>query len=74
MYFYRTGVVDVRGLVPYCVGTSPVAVDSTVGAAEERKIRRRGVRRWLRKYVWQKFIFQLIVKPALRLWKQPSTW
>ena len=74
MYFYKTGVVDVRGLVPYCVGTAPLAADSSVGSAEERKIRNRGLRRFVRKYIWQKIIFQLVVKPALRLWKQPSTW
>ena len=74
MYFHRHGIVDVRGLVPYCVGTAPLAAASSVGAAEERKIHSRGLRRIARKYLWQKFIFQLVVKPALRLWKQPSTW
>ena len=74
MYFLRNRVVDVRGLVPYCVGTAPLAADSTVGGAGERSIRQRGWRRFLRKYLWQKFIFQLVVKPALRLRTQPSTW
>ena len=74
MYFYRSGVVDVRGLVPYCVGTAPLAASSMIGHDRDELNRKRGLRRWFRKYVWGKFIFQLVVKPALRLWKQPSTW
>jgi glycosyl transferase family 25 len=74
MYFYRTGVVDVRGLVPYLVGTAPLAAASMIGDERLKLNQRRGLRRWIRKYVWQKFVFQLVVKPALRLWKQDSTW
>lgn len=74
MYFQRTGVVNVRGLVPYCVGTAPLAAESTVGAFEHRQIKRRGLRRFVRVYLYQRFVFQLFVKPALRICKQPSTW
>jgi glycosyl transferase family 25 len=74
MFFHRSGIVDIRGVVPYVVGNPPLAAASTVGDDRFALNQRRGLRRWLRKYVWQKFIFQLVVKPALRLWKQPSTW
>ncbi len=75
MYFHRKKVVDVRGLVPYCVGTAPLAAASTVGGHERLALSsKRGWRRWAWKYLWLKFAFQLFVKPALRLWKQPSTW
>jgi glycosyl transferase family 25 len=74
MYLHRNGIVEVRGLVPYCVGTAPLAAVSMIGDERLELNRRRGLRRWLRKYVWQKLVFQLVVKPALRLWKQPSTW
>lgn len=74
MYFHRSGIVDVRGVVPYLVGTAPLAAASMIGDERLALNRKRGLRRWLRKYVWQKFVFQLFVKPALRLWKQESTW
>lgn len=75
MYFYRKGIADVRGLVPYVVGTAPLAAASTVGGEERLALSsRRGWRRWVWKYLWLRFAFQLFVKPALRLKKQPSTW
>lgn len=73
IYFMKGGIVDLRGIVPYVVGTAPLAADSHVGNRDALN-RKRGLRPWLRKYLWQKFIFQLVVKPALRIRKDPSTW
>jgi len=73
IYFMRNAIVDLRGIVPYVVGTAPLAADSYVGDRDALN-RRRGLRAWLRKYLWQKLVFQLVVKPALRIRKDPSTW
>lgn len=73
IYFMKSGLIDLRGVVPYVVGTAPLAADSYVGNRDALN-RKRGLGPWLRKYLWQKFIFQLVVKPALRIHKDPSTW
>lgn len=73
-HFMRTGILDVRAVVPYPVGTTPGAGISQIGSERFAGEQRRGLARWLRKYLWQKFLFQLVVKPALRLKAQPSTW
>lgn len=74
MYFHRKRIVDIRGVVPYVVGNAPLAAKSIVGDDRLQLNQKRGFKRWVRKYIWQKFIFQLFVKPCLRLWKQESTW
>lgn len=74
MHFYRKGVVDVRGVVPYVVGNAPLWSASIVGDDRLQLNQKRGFKRWVRKYIWQKFVFQLFVKPALRLGQQDSTW
>ena len=71
---YFAGMVEVRGMVPYLVGTSPLANDSQIG--RERFDLPAAVRipPWLGKYVWQKFLFQIFVKPMLRLHRDKRTW
>jgi glycosyl transferase family 25 len=74
IYFMKAGVVEVSALIPYAVGTAPLAAVSHVGEERRTLEQRRGLSRWLQKYLWQKFVFQLLVKPALRLKKHESTW
>lgn len=73
-HFAGSGALRVEAMVPYLVGTAPLASTSQIG--DERLAERgpRGFRRWLRKYLWQKLLFQILVKPVLRLRKQESTW
>lgn len=74
-YFGRFRMLDILTVVPYPVGTAPVASTSQIGNERySAAARSGGLARWLRRYVWQKFLFQILVKPALRLRKQESTW
>lgn len=73
-YFMRMGILDVRAVVPYLVGTSPFAIESQIGGSRWSPDPPGALARWTRKYLWQKFLFQLVVKPALRLRKQDVTW
>lgn len=73
-YVAAAGVAEVVGLVPYLVGTSSLANESQIGS--ERFSLRAASRRsaWLQKYLWQKFFFQIAVKPILRLRRDKKTW
>ena len=73
-YFMRSGIVDLWALVPYLVGTAPLAADSQIGDERFGAATISAPRRWARKYLWQKLVFQLLVKPALRLRKHESSW
>jgi glycosyl transferase, family 25 len=65
-------ILSVSALVPYAVGTSPMANRSQIGARDASSVH--PLARWLQRYFWGKFIFQLFVKPALRLHRQEQTW
>lgn len=73
-YFMKAGVLQVSALIPYAVGTAPLADASQIGDERFAEPARRGMRRWVRKYLWQKFLFQLFVKPVMRLRRHESTW
>ncbi len=73
-HFMKSGIVSIRAVVPYPVGTSPAASQSQIGNARFQAESVRSPARLVRKYLWQKLIFQAVVKPALRLKKQESTW
>ncbi|WP_170228278.1 glycosyltransferase family 25 protein [Denitratisoma oestradiolicum] len=72
--FMDEGLLTVRCVVPYAVGTAPVANASQIGSERFSPPAIRGWRRWLRKYLYQKFWFQLVVKPLGRLKRQVSSW
>jgi glycosyl transferase family 25 len=72
LYFMKAGIIDVTALVPYLIGTSPFSRQSQIG--ERLPASPPPMADWLRKYLWQNFLFQLVVKPALRLRKQQETW
>jgi glycosyl transferase family 25 len=73
-YFTRAGILEVSALVPYVVGTSPIALGSQIGEARYKRAAGSPFQRWLRKYLWHKFLFQILVKPALRLHRAEQTW
>lgn len=73
-YFMKAGILDVSAVVPYLVGTSPFSVSSQIGPERFSQPRSGSMRRVMRKYLWQKFLFQLLAKPALRLHKQEQSW
>lgn len=69
-------IARIDAVVPYAVGTAPAAGHSQIGSAryEPAAAVPPSLGRWLHKYLWKKFLFQLTVKPALRLTRQDSTW
>lgn len=70
----RSKMSRVSALVPYCIGTSILANSSQIGNERFNLDFRSKTKRLLRKYVYKKFLFQIFVKPALRLRKTESTW
>ena len=69
----RAKIIDVHALVPYLVGTSVLSARSQIGERDASPAHHPLVG-WVRKYVWGKLVFQLAVKPALRLRRQEQTW
>ncbi|HQR04149.1 MAG: glycosyltransferase family 25 protein [Proteobacteria bacterium] len=72
--FMDQGIVDVRCVVPYAVGTAPAANASQIGDERLAYTDGTGIGPWLRKYLYQKLLFQILVKPVLRLKRQVSSW
>lgn len=70
----RRRIVEVYCLIPYCIGIAALGEGSHIGEERFEVERPRTVGRWFRKYIYQKFIFQLLVKPLRRLRKHESTW
>ena len=73
-YFVRSKILRVSAVIPYIVGTAPLATNSQIGNERFAQAEAKGLRRWARKFLWQKFVFQLVVKPLLRLKKHESSW
>jgi glycosyl transferase family 25 len=76
--FEKRGLVRLRAVVPYCVSLSELAKTSSLeshradlDAADKA---RRSLRYYLRRYVYQRFLFQLFVRPFLRVARQKRTW
>jgi glycosyl transferase, family 25 len=76
--FDESGIVELRALVPYCIGLSGLAAESSI--EPERSVRhaedheRRGPANLLRHYVYQRFLYQITVRPFLRVRRQAQTW
>jgi len=76
--FRREKLTTLRAVVPYCVGLSDLAKQSSLGlerCAPEIQEKRAAESGWaylLYRYVYRKFIYQLIVRPFIR--KQGMTW
>jgi glycosyl transferase family 25 len=72
--YFAAEILDLRALIPYIVGTAPVSTASQIGNERYMRISGPPLQRWMKKYLWQKFLFQVLVKPALRLRKAEQTW
>jgi len=55
------------------VGTSPISLASDIGAERDLRVAGSPMQQWMRKYLWQKLLFQLL-KPVLRLHRAEQTW
>ena len=73
-YFMRSKIVEISAVIPYIVGTAPLATNSQIGNERFAQAETKGSCRWARKFLWRKFVFQLVVKPLLRLKKHESSW
>lgn len=74
-YIQRLGSIELRAVVPYLVGTIPAASDSQIGDRRHAlPTKHSALYRWMRKYLWQKLLFQIVVKPLWRISKQEATW
>jgi len=76
--FRKEGLVEVRAVVPYCIGLAEVAQQSTLGddraspAQSEKQRAETGLAYLLHRYFYRKFVYQILVRPFIR--KQSATW
>lgn len=76
-YLIENKQVRVRSVVPYCVGHSLLAKQSAIQpnrAALEATAKRNFLWDTVKKIVFDKLIYQVSIKPLLRIHKQPITW
>jgi len=66
--------VEVTAVVPYCIGRSPTSRESQIGPAGKRNDPRSSLAKWAEKYLYQKFFYQLVMRPLLRIRSQKETW
>lgn len=69
--------LSIRGVVPYLVNHSRLSADSLIGDAlrsSKRPASHRSPCKWLKRIFYDKFIYQILVKPILRIRKQPESW
>jgi glycosyl transferase family 25 len=71
-------VLTIRGIVPYLVNHSRLSEDSLIGetmrAAPAAPVLQRSWLKLLKRLVYDKFLYQLVVKPLLRIRRQPVRW
>lgn len=74
-YLHKKNVLRIRGIVPYLVNHSVLSESSIIGVRERKGVSFQ-IKLWrgIRRIVYEKFIYQLLVKPLLRIRKQPVTW
>jgi len=76
--FERRGLVQVRAVVPYCIGLTELAAASSLedhrAPLDATDKARRSIGYYLRRYLVQRFLFQLFVRPFLRVAKQKRSW
>lgn len=72
--FEKQGLVAVRAVVPYCIGLTELAQDSALEGhradLDATDKARRSIGYYLRRYVYQRFLFQFLVRPFLRVARQ----
>ncbi|MDX3904356.1 MAG: glycosyltransferase family 25 protein [Pigmentiphaga sp.] len=76
--FEKRGIVQVKAVVPYCIGLSDLAADSSLESTrfdlDAADKARRSVGYYLHRYLYQRFLYQVLVRPFLRVAKQRKTW
>lgn len=74
--FERRGIVDVKAVVPYCIGLTELANESSLEThradLDATDKARRSIGYYLRRHVYQRFLFQIFVRPFLRVVRQPG--
>jgi len=72
--FEKQGLVTVRAVVPYCIGLTELAATSSLEThradldAADKALR--SFSYYLRRYLYQRFLFQIFVRPLLRVARQ----
>lgn len=80
MTFQRAGIVTIRAVVPYCVGSAPCEQNSVIESErrfEETRAAKVGTLRlwdWIEKHLYWKLLYQLGIKQVLRIKKQKLLW
>lgn len=76
--FEKRGIVRLQAVVPYCIGLSELAGDSSLEthrAQQDAAHRaRRSLGYYLHHYAWKRFAFQIFVRPFIRVARQRQTW
>ncbi|MCW3479623.1 glycosyltransferase family 25 protein [Neisseriaceae bacterium JH1-16] len=74
-YLQRKQIVNVYGILPYCIGQSQLARQSSIESERASKPKfRRTVFELCRHYLYRKFFYQLSIRPLLRHRKPRQTW
>lgn len=74
----RLDVLQMRGVVPYLINHSRLSENSLIGAelreAPPVPVVRRPLPKLLKRIFYDKFLYQILVKPLLRIRRQPMPW
>lgn len=77
-YLRREEVLTIRGIVPYLVNHSELSKESLIGSdlreTRPEKRKKRTLRQQLKRVFYDKFLYQILVKPLLRIRRQPISW
>jgi glycosyl transferase family 25 len=75
--FLKQGVARIRAVMPYCVGLAPCEKTSTIEPerqAQKTTDNKNSIQRWIKKYLYQKILYRLLIQYILREKKQKFTW
>lgn len=72
--FQEHKIVQVSAVVPYCISVTEQSNDSAIGVEGGSRGKYHARKDFLRYYGYEKFLFQLFVRPFYRLTKQTKTW
>lgn len=74
----QLGVLNIRGIVPYLVNHSRLSEESLIGESLREMpaiaVAHRPLPKLLKRLVYDKFLYQILVKPLMRIRRQPVTW
>lgn len=75
--FSDEGLIKVKAVVPYCVGLTDFALQSNLDVDRVARMtlyKRGGLRYFLHRFIYKKFIYQLFVRPFQHVKIQKETW